>query len=148
MEENERNVINIYEGAQYVNHIDSQTNNYHYYGKSSKSESLLTDNELRERINNVICDIKIARHWFSVVKVLMLRGQVKSGDFVGAAERIKSLYPAGLSVDIDPVDLQSMHHGSFALPIDRWSTDDGPIKREGDFRNYILIARRFDDLFK
>lgn len=112
------------------------------------SNSGISDNELRNRINRVMANIKNKRYWFCIIKVLMLRGEVKNKDFEGAAKRIRSLYPAGLEHDIDPADLMRMHFGSFTLPIDEWKKDDGPVKREAEFRQYVNLARQFDALFK
>lgn len=149
MEDKGQVTINVHSGAQNVGHIDSQTNIYHYYGKGQNNSSqLLSDDELRNMINKVMPLIKQNRHWFCIIKVLMLRGQVKNKDFKGAADRIRSLYPGGLDVEIDPIDLQSMHIGSFMFPLSEWTLTDGPFKREFEFKQYLGLAQRFDGLFE
>lgn len=147
MEDEGKTVVYVNSGAQYIGHLDSQTNYYNYYGKNNDGKAPISDDELRDRINKVLPLIKQNRHWFCIIKVLMLRGLVKNKDFKGAAERIRSLYPGGLEVEIDPADLQSMHNGSFMFPLSEWSLTDGPFKREYEFKQYLSLAQRFNDLF-
>lgn len=124
-----------------------EVHHFHQARNGVEEKGLLNDNELRDRINKVLPFIKQSRHWFCIVKVLMLRGLVKNKDFKGAAERIRSLYPGGLDVEIDPADLQSMHIGSFMFPISEWTITDSPFKREFEFKQYLGLAQRFDELF-
>lgn len=117
------------------------------FGGAAETDNENSDDELREKINVVMNLISSNRHWFSIAKVLMLRGLVKDGDFKGAQERIESLYPGGLKYPIDYADLMRMNVGSFAGPIDSWNTTDGPIKRQAEFKVYVTIAKKFDGLF-
>lgn len=114
--------------------------------KTSKS-GLVSDEELRDRINHVMHLITKNRLWFPIAKVLMLHGQARNKDFQGVAERINALYPAGLEYDIDPADLQSMHVGSFTLPVDEWVPNDGPVKRDAEFKQYVKLAQQFESYF-
>lgn len=124
-----------------------EVHHFHQAKNGSDENGLMDDDTLRDKINKVLPLIKQNRHWFCIIKVLMLRGQVKNKDFKGAAERIRSLYPGGLDVEIDPADLQSMHIGSFMFPLSEWNLTDGPFKREFEFKQYLSLAQRFDSLF-
>ena len=135
--ENIEHVENLYPGS-----------NELLAGKSGTLPTrLLTDDELREKINAVMNLIKSSRHWFPIVKVLMFRGQIKMNDFKGGQKRIEGLYPAGLEYPLNYADLMRMNVGSFAGPIDSWNTNDGPIKRPAEFKIYVTIAKKFDGLF-
>lgn len=125
---------------------------HHFYQadmkKGGSGKGLVSDDELRDRINHVMHLITKNRLWYPIAKVLMLHGQAKNKDFQGVAERIKALYPAGLEYDIDPADLQSMHVGSFTMPVDEWVPDDGPVKRDAEFKQYVRLAQQFEAYFK
>lgn len=117
-------------------------------GKASAKNSLLDDDALRDCINLIMHKITKNRYWFCIIKPLMLLGQVRPNDFEGAAGRIRKLYPAGLPVDIDVSDLQSMHWGSFVGPVNTWRIGDGPFKREAEFKTYFTLASEFERILK
>lgn len=141
-------------GSMYIERIDHVDNLFpgnldlikQITGKNSTD--LLSDDDLRECINQVIGKIKKNRHWFCIIKPLMLLGQVRPNDFEGAANRIKSIYPAGLPVTIDVSDLQAMHIGSFTAPLEYWNNADGPVKRDAEFKDYHSFSRLFYGIVK
>lgn len=108
----------------------------------------LTDDELRYIINRVMSKIKKNRHWFCVIKPLMLYGQFVNDDWDAAKTRIESLYPAGLKTTIDTSDLQAMHTGSFEDPIKDWKVGDGPFQRDAEFKVYLNLAKEVESLIK
>lgn len=114
----------------------------------SRRVKLLNDDELRDVINRILPKIKKNRHWFCVIKPLMLYGQIKNKDFEGAKERIDGLYPAGLEPAIDASDLQAMHNGTFEGPINDWKVGDGPFLRDAEFRLYWNLAKEFERILK
>lgn len=127
----------------------------HYHGvpptaqaTTTEGPNLLSDDELRERINQVMNLITNKRHWFCIAKVMMLHGQARNKDFEGVAKRINSLYPAGLEHEIDPADLQRIHTGSLTLPVSEWTLQDSHLKRDAEFRQYLTLAQRFEELLK
>lgn len=107
----------------------------------------LTDDDLRNNINQVLPLMKNSRHWFCILKVLMLHGQVLDGDFESGKRLIERLYPGGVNYKIDPADLSKLHTDSFKLPVASWSADDAPVKRGAEFTQYQNIALRMDELF-
>jgi len=128
-----------------------------YNGPSAKNEeqrevenrnTLLTDRELRERINMVMPQIKKNRYWFCILKVLMLEGQLTDGDFAKGEKLIQRLYPAGVPNMFDPDDVARLHVGSFRLPVSKWVLSDSPFERSAEFKIYKKLAEDFQKLFE
>lgn len=115
-------------------------------GQEQQPEEL-TDDDLRNKINQVLPLMKNSRHWFSIIKVLMLHGQVLDGDFEAGKNLIERLYPAGVTLKIDPADLSKLHTGSFRLPVVSWVQNDAPVARSAEFFQYRSIALKLDELF-
>lgn len=140
MEGKEGNVFNFFEGSQYVGHIDTQTNNYNFYGGGKQSgctDTILTEDELMERVANVRTLIgNTNRLWFPVCKYMMWRKMVPEGDFNSAVKIIEKLYP---EVSLNPDDLSSLNVLSFKKTLDEWDVTNAPVKGT-TFNKYYTIA--------
>lgn len=114
---------------------------------TSAAKREYTDEELRNKINNIMPMIRINRQWFCILKVLMLHGLLADNDFEGGRKLILKLFPAGVNNMFDPADIAKLHTGCFKFPIDKWTISDSPFKREAEFAQYMNLAMRFDELF-
>lgn len=103
-----------------------------------------TRRSLRSALDELVPLMKYNRHWFCVVKVLMWRGYVNTGDYSGAVRLILDQYPEGLPQNqkIDPADLSKLDVCSFSKPLEKWDVKDAPVKKKHDFDMYVNIARK------
>lgn len=113
--------------------------------KVAKKE--LTDDDLRDKINAVMPRITSNRHWFAIIKVLMLKGKVAYDNFEDGEKLVKRLFPAGYPHAFDPADLKKLHDGSFRLPLGEWQKETSPYKRDAEFKQMFNLATDFNALF-
>lgn len=144
MEENERKVINVFKGAQYVEHIDSQVNNYNYYGQGERENEKkhpLTEEELKAKVARVRKHIGTSnRLWFPVCKYMMWGKMVVEGDFNTAVAKLKELYP---ELNLNADDMSSLNVLSFRKSLDEWDIENAPVKG-ATFNKYYTIAELMD----
>lgn len=119
---------------------------HHMITQKADKKRLISDDDLQRIINRMIPKITQNRHWFCIIKPLMLHGQVRYNDFAGAKEKIESLFPAGLPKEINAVDLQAMHTGSLRDVIDCWDFQDCPWSNETIFKAYVKMAFEFESM--
>lgn len=124
-------------------------------GKTSASEEdggeeshRLADEKVRQRIEALLPKFKSKRSWFSVVKVLMLRGYVLDGDFKAASTFLNKLFPDGLMVSYDASDLSKLHVGCLRKPLDEWTFEASTMKQRAIYDAYHSLALEFDHLLE
>lgn len=142
-------------GAINIEHIDHVENLFpgnpdiiaSVLGGKKVAKKELTDDDLRDKINAVMPRITSNRHWFAIIKVLMLKGKVAYDDFEDGGNLIMRLFPAGYPHVFDPADLKKLHDGCFRLPLSEWKKDTSPYKRDAEFKQMFNLATDFNALF-
>jgi len=82
--------------------------------------SIISLDELRDKLDTVLPYMSNQRHWFVVTKFMMKKRFVNNGDFKAASSLIIDAYDGYPPIGIDPRDLSRLNVGLYSKEVDLW----------------------------
>ena len=107
---------------------------------------VVTDEMVRDAITQVLADIKVARMWFCVYRVLVDVGYLPQGDFEGLKIKMDTLFPEN-EFNINPREVSRMDTQSFTKPISLWNDSNAPVTGKR-YNDYLRLAMDLLNLLK
>ena len=107
---------------------------------------MVTDERVRDAITQVLADIKVARMWFCVYRVLVDVDYLPQGDFEGLKIKMDTLFPEN-EFNINPREVSRMDTQSFTKPISLWNDSNAPVTGKR-YNDYLRLAMDLLNLLK
>lgn len=95
-------------------------------------------------LQQIAPDIKVARWWYAVFRVLADAGVMKAKDYDAFCVLVREAVPDHPRLPAAD-ELQRMAVDSFAKPVARWTPTDAPVKGKR-YDDYLTIAQRMQKL--
>ena len=90
--------------------------------------------------------IEVARHWFSVYRVLADSTLINKEDFSGFCKLVASLVPMHEHLPKD-VEMSRLNVGCFKKPLAEWNMETAPVKGKHYF-TYLFIGKETEKLYE
>lgn len=106
----------------------------------------LTDKQMECAVKAILPQLKNARHWYSVFRVLVDRRYYDETDFEAFADKVNAMCP-DFKYKANAKDLGRIAYGSFAKPVSQWNVKNAPVTGKR-YLEYYVIATNFDALLR
>lgn len=100
--------------------------------------------QVSRAIREIAADIKMARHWYAVFRVLVDVEFIKAKDYDKFCAMVRENVPDHFHLPASD-EMQRMAIQSFAKPVAKWTPDDAPVKGKR-FEYYLKIATQMKEL--
>ncbi|MBR4338018.1 MAG: hypothetical protein IKP91_07265 [Bacteroidaceae bacterium] len=104
----------------------------------------ITPDVVTAALQQIALDIKLARQWYAVFRVLVDEGVMKAKDYESFCDMVREAVPDHATLPTSD-GLQRIAVDSFAKPVARWTPTDAPVQGKR-YEDYLRIAHRMQEL--